>query len=73
MKMEMQDTKACIDVCNSLLRGELSAVETYSLAINRYVGKPAVTELQKIRTEHALSAASSGEISTITSAFSCLS
>jgi len=57
MKMEMQDTKACIDVCNSLLRGELSAVETYSLAINRYVGKPAVTELQKIRTEHALSAA----------------
>jgi bacterioferritin (cytochrome b1) len=48
---------ACIRICNSLLRGELSAVETYSLAINRYTGKPAVTELQKIRTEHALSAA----------------
>ncbi len=55
--MESHDTKACIDVCNSLLRGELSAVETYSLAINRYVGKAAVVELQKIRTEHALSAA----------------
>jgi hypothetical protein len=49
--------KACIEVCNSLLRGELSAVETYSLAINRYAGKPEVTDLQKIRTEHALSAA----------------
>lgn len=49
--------EACIQVCNSLLRGELSAVETYSLAINHYAGKPAVPELQKIRTEHALSAA----------------
>lgn len=55
--MESNDTKTCIDVCNSLLRGELSAVETYSLAINRYVGKPAVADLQKIRSEHALSAA----------------
>ena len=53
----MESTEACIRVCNSLLRGELSAVETYSLAINRYSGKPAVTELQRIRTEHALSAA----------------
>jgi hypothetical protein len=55
--MDSQDMTACINVCNSLLRGELSAVETYSLAINRYVGKPAITELQKIRSEHALSAA----------------
>lgn len=53
----MGTNEACIRVCNSLLRGELSAVETYSLAINRYLGKPAVTELQRIRTEHALSAA----------------
>ena len=55
--MESADMSECIDVCNSLLRGELSAVETYSLAINRYVGKTAVTELQRIRSEHALSAA----------------
>lgn len=47
----------CIDVCNSLLRGELSAVETYSLAINRFSGKTAITDLQRIRSEHALSAA----------------
>lgn len=51
------DHKSCIDVCNGLLRGELSAVETYSLAINRYVGKTAITDLQRIRSEHALSAA----------------
>ena len=54
---ETNDPSACIDVCNSLLRGELSAVETYSLAINRYVGKPAVVDLQRIRSEHAISAA----------------
>ncbi|WAC19758.1 DUF2383 domain-containing protein [Luteolibacter sp. SL250] len=52
-----ESNESCIRVCNSLLRGELSAVETYSLAINHYAGKPAVAELQKIRTEHALSAA----------------
>lgn len=55
--MDHTDTQACINVCNSLLRGELSAVETYSLAINRYAGKPAIGELQRIRSEHALSAA----------------
>lgn len=55
--MESNNMKPCIDACNSLLRGELSAVETYSLAINRYTGKPAVSELQSIRSEHALSAA----------------
>ena len=31
----MNSTEECIDVCNSLLRGELSAVETYRLAINK--------------------------------------
>lgn len=55
--MDNHDMKACIDVCNSLLRGELSAVETYSLAINRYMSRPEAGELQKIRSEHALSAA----------------
>ena len=55
--MDSHDTQACIDICNSLLRGELSAVETYSLAINRYSGKPAIVDLQRIRSEHAISAA----------------
>lgn len=55
--LDTNDTSACIKVCNSLLRGELAAVETYSLAINRYVGTPAASELQRIRSDHALSAA----------------
>ena len=54
----MEDTQTnCIDVCNSLLRGELSAVETYSQAITKYSGKPVLGELQRIRSEHAQSAA----------------
>lgn len=47
----------CIDVCNSLLRGELSAVETYTQAIERYHDHPVIAELQQIRGEHAQSAA----------------
>lgn len=43
----------CIKICNSLLRGELSAVETYDQAINKYVGTKATDELLRIRTEHA--------------------
>ena len=42
----------CIDVCNSLLRGELSAVETYTQAIEKYPTDPKVGELQSIRREH---------------------
>jgi len=42
----------CIDVCNSLLRGELSAVETYTQAIEKYPTDPKVSELQSIRREH---------------------
>lgn len=53
----MDSNESCIRICNSLLRGELSAVEAYSLALNRYSGKPAAADLQKIRTDHALSAA----------------
>jgi hypothetical protein len=32
----MSDTEHCIKVCNSLLRGEISAVETYDKAIEKY-------------------------------------
>jgi len=42
----------CIDICNSLLRGELSAVETYTQAIEKYPTDPKVSELQSIRREH---------------------
>ncbi|WP_193212903.1 DUF2383 domain-containing protein [Luteolibacter marinus] len=47
----------CIDVCNSLLRGELSAVETYNQAIEKHAGTPEATELARVRDEHARSVA----------------
>ena len=46
----------CIDVCNSLLRGELSAVETYSQVIGKFSTDPQVEELKLIREEHVRSA-----------------
>lgn len=46
----------CIDLCNSLLRGELSAIETYSQAIETYTGTPVCEELNHIRSEHSKSA-----------------
>jgi uncharacterized protein (TIGR02284 family) len=42
----------CIDVCNRLLRGERSAVETYEKAIEKYGSEPAAATLRRIRDEH---------------------
>jgi hypothetical protein len=42
----------CISVCNALLRGELSAVETYSQAIRRFESQPQAQGLDRIRAEH---------------------
>lgn len=44
------NTEHCIEVCNGLLRGERSAVETYDKAIEKYGGK--TPELARIREEH---------------------
>ena len=52
----LPDTSQCIDVCNDLLRGELSAVETYSDTIHKYAGEPEVMILKTIREEHTDSA-----------------
>ena len=41
-----------IEVLNSLLRGELSAVETYSQAIHKFPGSPAENDLQDLRSDH---------------------
>lgn len=46
----------CIDTCNSLLRGELSAIETYGQAIEKYADEPVVDELRRIHSEHTDSA-----------------
>ncbi len=43
----------CIEICNGLLRGERSAVETYSQALEQYRDKPnVVAELTRIRSGH---------------------
>jgi Domain of unknown function (DUF2383) len=42
-----------IDVLNSLLRGEVAAVETYDRVVPKFAGRPPAVELQRIRAEHA--------------------
>ena len=42
----------CIDECNSLLRGELSALETYEKAIDKAEGESDVTLLTEMRMSH---------------------
>jgi demethoxyubiquinone hydroxylase (CLK1/Coq7/Cat5 family) len=48
----MQTIDHTIEVLDSLLRGELSAVETYSHTIHRFPGSPAHAKLLKMRTDH---------------------
>jgi len=53
-----QDTVICdIDALNSLLRGEVAAVETYDQVIVKFDGQPQAVELQRIRDEHNEAAA----------------
>lgn len=52
----MNATHECIDVCNSLLRGELSAIETYTQAIAKFDSDPARSALEDIRFDHEASA-----------------
>jgi len=49
-------TSECIDVCNRLLRGELSAAETYRQTISKFEGDPAVTTLRQILSDHEFAA-----------------
>ena len=53
----MNTTQACSDVCNRLLRGELAAIETYTRAIGGFRPGTERETLQKIRADHANSAA----------------
>lgn len=46
----------CIEVCNGLLRGELSAIETYNQALEKFDGQPEAVQLRQIKDEHILSA-----------------
>lgn len=48
----MTTTDPTIEVLDSLLRGELSAIETYSQVIHKYPDSPACSTLQGIRSDH---------------------
>lgn len=48
----MSNTQHCIEICNKLLRGERSAVETYDQAIKKHGNKPVLAELDRLLAEH---------------------
>lgn len=48
----MTATDQTIDTCNTLLRGEISAVETYTQAIDKFDTIGADTALERIRVNH---------------------
>jgi len=48
----MNATESSVDVFNSLLRGELSATETYQQAIAKLDGQPLSAELKKLHADH---------------------
>ena len=52
MNTNTKNNEKCIDVCNSLLRGEISAVETYNKVIEKYRGEDEIPELIRIKREH---------------------
>lgn len=49
----MSNSNHCIAICNKLLRGERSAVETYDQAIEKFADQPVITELHRLRGEHS--------------------
>ncbi|RYD47040.1 MAG: DUF2383 domain-containing protein [Verrucomicrobiaceae bacterium] len=52
----MNDPEACIHACTKLLRGEISAIETYTLAIGKCDEELVVRTLDRIRDDHELNA-----------------
>lgn len=50
------DKEKCIDVCNSLLRGEISAIETYQQAMEKFDDELKTDKLQDIKSNHEKSA-----------------
>lgn len=52
----MNNKDRCIETCNRLLRGELSAIETYDQALEKFATEPEAKQLKSIRQEHTESA-----------------
>jgi rubrerythrin len=46
------NTEACIDACNQLLRGELSAIETYGQALEKFTDSGDLITLGRLRETH---------------------
>jgi len=53
MTTTLERNKECIETCNQLLRGELSAVETYKQAIEKFPNETETPTLRRIRDEHS--------------------
>lgn len=51
-QINQEQMEHCVNVANTLLRGEISAVETYGQAVEKFREDPAVGELLRIRSEH---------------------
>ncbi len=51
------DHQKCIDHCQKLLRGHISAVETYQIAIEKCDQPALVPELTRMKTDHEASVA----------------
>jgi uncharacterized protein (TIGR02284 family) len=49
----MRDTEKATDTLNSLLRGEISAVETYRQALEKVAGQPGAQQLSEVHRDHA--------------------
>ena len=49
-------SKKCIEKCNNLLQGELSAVETYQQALEKFGSEPQAQTLREILRDHQDSA-----------------
>jgi uncharacterized protein (TIGR02284 family) len=45
-------TTTATDIVNSLLRGEISAAETYNQAMEKFASQPEVAELRRLRDAH---------------------
>jgi uncharacterized protein DUF2383 len=50
--MQSTDTLTDVSTLNSLLRGEMAAIETYRQAIDKFAGEPLVEQLRQLRLDH---------------------
>jgi uncharacterized protein (TIGR02284 family) len=46
------NNEKCIDICNGLLRGEISALETYDQALEKFANEPEAADLRLIKSDH---------------------